>query len=141
MDNRPSLNGYFASDFVLVSDPRPIIAKVSRMSPAKLSVLFIGLALLPLTLASAQFSGSRGAVDGGRDQTHESSGLAPLDPEVAEGYITIEGQAELRVKPTEIRVVLAVTAEGKTPSECKRKVTETIKSLTAAWMEAGIAQL
>jgi len=110
------------------------------MSPAKLLVLFFGLALLPLTPASAQLSGSRGAVGGGSDQTHESSGLAPLDPEVAQGYITIEGQAELRVKPTEIRVVLAVTAEGKTPSECKRKVSDTIKSLTAAWMEAGIAQ-
>ena len=110
------------------------------MSPTKMSVLFIGLGLLPLTSASAQFSGSRGAVGGGRDQTHESSGLAPLDPEVAQGYITIEGQAELRVKPTEIRVVLAVTAEGTTPSECKQKVTETIKSLTAAWMKAGIAQ-
>ena len=110
------------------------------MSLTKISVLFVGLALLPLTPATAQLSGSRGAVGAGSDQTHESSGLAQLDPEVAQGYITIEGQAELRVKPTEIRVVLAVTAEGKTPSECTRKVTETIKSLTAAWMEAGIAQ-
>ena len=110
------------------------------MSPTQLSIVFVALAILPLTPASAQLSGSRGAVGEGRDQTQKSSGLPPLDPEVAQGYITIEGQAELRVKPTEIRVVLAVTAEGKTPSECKRKVTETIKLLTAAWMEDGIAQ-
>ena len=110
------------------------------MSPTQLCIVFIGLALVPLTPATAQFSGSRGAVGEGRDQTQGSTGLAPLDPEVAQGYITIEGKAELRVKPTEIRVVLAVTAEGKTPSECKLKVSDTIKSLTAAWMAAGIAQ-
>lgn len=110
------------------------------MSLTKIPVLAIGLALLSLAPASAQLSGSRGGAGGGRDQTHDSSGLAPLNPEVAQGYITIEGQAELRVKPTEIRVVLAVTAEGKTPSECKRKVSDTIKSLTTAWMAAGVAQ-
>lgn len=112
------------------------------MSRMQLTVLLVAVALFPLTPASAQLSGSRVGVAGGdiRDQAHESSGLPPLNPEVAQGYITIEGKAELRVKPTEIRIVLAVTAEGKTPSECKRKVSDTIKLLTAAWQKNGIAQ-
>jgi len=99
--------------------------------------LFVGLVLLPLSAVSAQLSGSRGGVSGGARPVH---GLQNLSPEVAQGYITIEGQVELRVKPTEIRVVLAVTAEGKTPSECKQLVGDKIKSLTTAWRAMGIAQ-
>ena len=101
------------------------------------ALLFVGLVLLPLSTATAQFSGSRGGVSGGPRSVH---GIETLSPAVAQGYITIDGQVELRVKPTEIRVVLAVTAEGKTPGECKRLVDEKIKSLTAGWREMGIAQ-
>ncbi len=104
-------------------------------------LLFVGLVLLPLSTATAQFSGSRGGVSDGR---HSLPGLKTelkaLTPEVAQGYITIDGQVELRVKPTEIRVVLAVIAEGKTPGECKQLVDDKIKSLTAGWREMGIAR-
>ncbi len=65
--------------------------------------------------------------------------MQELTPEVAQSYITIDGQAELRVAPTRIRVVLAVTAEGKSPAECKRQVGVRIKALTSAWRESGIA--
>lgn len=104
--------------------------------------LLAGIVLLPIASVHAQFSGSRGGVphagSGQGGQAHRSGGLETLSPEVAQGYITLEGRAELRVKPTEIRIVLAVTAEGKTPAECRRQVGAKVKSLTDAWKEMGI---
>lgn len=112
------------------------------MTHFNLVVVLTNLVLLPLvpSLAVAQISGSRGGIthDGlGGQNTH---GLATLAPEVAAAYITIDGQAEVRVKPTEIRVVLAVTAEGETPAQCTRSVKETIKNLTSQWGRSGISK-
>jgi uncharacterized protein YggE len=102
--------------------------------------LLLSVMLLPLTNATAQLSGSRGGVAHGVNPTSPSQGLPALDPEVAQGYIMIDGRAELRIKPTEIRVVLAVTAEGESPAQCRRLVSETIKKLTTAWQQAGMNQ-
>ena len=103
-------------------------------------VLLLGIILAPFVTAEAQFSGSRGGISREGAPVHAVPALEKLSPEVAQRYITIDGQAELRVKPTEIRVVLAVTAEGKTPAECKRLVSESTETLTAAWRELGISQ-
>ncbi len=99
-----------------------------------LTLFGLALALLPITEAAAQLSGSRGGV------SHSSSrlSLSPLNPEVAQGYITIEGRAELRIEPTEIRVVLAVTAEADTPAECKKMVSAKISKLKMQWVKSGI---
>ncbi len=89
------------------------------MAHFKRALLLLGMILVPLATATAQLSGSRGGVPRGTKPGHAANGLQTLSPEVVQGYITIDGQAELRVRPTEIRVVLAVTAEGKPPAECK----------------------
>ncbi len=102
--------------------------------------LLLAMMLFPLATATAQLSGSRGGVSPGFPVAQQSPGLAALDPEVAQGYITIDGRAELRIKPTEIRVVLAVTAEGESPAACTRLVNETIKKLTTAWQQSGMDQ-
>jgi uncharacterized protein YggE len=65
--------------------------------------------------------------------------LAPLSPEVAQGYIAIDGRAVVRLRATEIRVVLAVTGEGPTAQECQRGVDATIERVKAAWARIGIA--
>ncbi|MCH8044029.1 MAG: SIMPL domain-containing protein [Planctomycetes bacterium] len=104
-----------------------------------LILLFLAMCLLPIERATAQFSGSRGGISRGFDAPQAASGLPELAPDVVQGYIIIEGQAELRVKPTEIRIVLAVTSEAKTPAECKRLVSEKIGALKAAWKKTGIA--
>ncbi len=64
--------------------------------------------------AMGQMAGSRAGVqaDAGR-----AAALPPLSPEIARGYITVEGRAVLRARPTEIRIVLAVTAEGETAAK------------------------
>lgn len=110
------------------------------MSHFKFHTLLLSVILFPLATATAQMSGSRGGVLHGGVPSPVSQGLAALDPDVAQAYMTIEGRAELRVKPTEIRVVLAVTAEGVTPADCTRLVGEKIKTLTTQWQKSGMDQ-
>lgn len=109
--------------------------------PAIALLGFALLALLSPAPAAAQFSGARGGVSelGSGDSTARSDDtLRMLSPEVAQSYITVDGQVELRVPPTEIRIVLALTAEAKTPAECELQVAAQLKALTAAWQQAGI---
>jgi uncharacterized protein YggE len=110
------------------------------MSQFNCIALMLSMILFPLATATAQLSGSRGGVLHGGVPAEASQGLATLDPDVAQAYMTIDGRAELRVKPTEIRIVLAVTAEGVTPGECTRLVNDTVKTLTTQWRESGMAE-
>ncbi len=65
--------------------------------------------------------------------------LPHLDRAIAEGFITIDGRAEVRVRPTEIRVVLAVTSEAETAQECQQSIEATIGRLRAAWSKLEVA--
>ncbi|MBL8819459.1 MAG: SIMPL domain-containing protein [Planctomyces sp.] len=85
--------------------------------------------------ANAQLGGSRAGVDSG-DSTVPS--LPLLSREVVEGFITIEGRAEVRVRPAEIRIVLAVTGEGQSADQCQAAISETITQLRSSWTEIGI---
>ena len=73
-------------------------------------VLFV-LVCLPKSVAFGQFGGSRAGLE---ENSRGIRDLPHLDRKIAEGYIAIDGRAEVRVRPTEIRVVLAVTSEGET---------------------------
>jgi uncharacterized protein YggE len=96
----------------------------------------IGLVcLLPLPLAFGQLGGSRAGVEGG---SFGVPGLARLEPEVVESHIAIDGRAEVRVQPTEIRVVLAVTGDGDDAQTCRRTVDGGVQQLKQAWVESGI---
>ena len=98
------------------------------------NVMCVAICLVSVATATGQLSGSRGGL-----QTQQHSFAIPLlTADIAQSYITIEGQAEIRVKPTEIRVVIAVTAEGKTATECQRLVNDKVKSLRDGWVKAGI---
>ncbi len=110
------------------------------LSTTKSVSLALGLMLCCYQVAFAQLAGSRG---GASQSGHAAAGVPSLEtlaPEVANSFITIDGQAELRVPPTEIRVVLAVTAEGDVPAACKQQVEETVRALTNAWLRTGIPQ-
>jgi uncharacterized protein YggE len=98
--------------------------------------LFLVVAPLSGTLALGQLAGSRAGVGEGADGMIE---LPTLPPEVVRGHIAIEGRAVVRVRATEIRVVLAVTGEGPTVPECQKTVDSTIERLKAAWAKMGIA--
>lgn len=64
--------------------------------------------------------------------------FSPLTKEVAESFISIEGKAEVRVKPTELRIVLAVTAEGETAIDCQKGVDATLAKLKTSWAKLKI---
>ncbi len=64
--------------------------------------------------------------------------FTPLTKEVVESFISIEGKAEVRVKPTELRIVLAVTAEGETAIDCQKSVDATLAKLKTAWAKIKI---
>ncbi len=110
------------------------------LSPLHRVALALCVCLVPFSVATAQLSGLRGGVTQTSSDESMSYGDPPLSPETAQGYITIAGQAEIRVKPSEIRVVLAITAEGTTPAQCKQQVGSTLQSLNEAWKAIGIPQ-
>ena len=99
------------------------------------AVLFL-LACLPLSVAFGQFGGSRAGLE---KNLRGVPNLPHLDREIAEGYIAIDGRAEVRVRPTEIRVVLAVTSEGETAQVCQQTIEATVEHLKAAWSKLEIA--
>lgn len=103
---------------------------------------FIAFVLVSLfsPLAIGQMSGSRGGVEreGIEQEVRDATGLPPLDPKVAEGYIAIEGRAEVRVRPTDVRMVVAVTSEAETAQQCQQSIDATIQRLKEAWVKMGI---
>ena len=98
-------------------------------------VLFFLLPCLSQSVAVAQFGGARAGVE---SNSVAVAGLPMLNREVAETFIAIEGRAEVRVKPSEIRIVLAVTSEGQTSRECQSVIGETISKLKKSWRGIGI---
>lgn len=110
---------------LLPTMPRPFSAVAALLA----------VAFIPLPLAMGQMAGSRG---GTGPLTAQVPGLPLLQPSTAEGYITIDGRAEIRVRPTDVRMVLAVTSEGETAGKCQQAINAEIENLRAAWSEMGI---
>ena len=61
-----------------------------------------------------------------------------LDPATAESFISIDGRAEVRLRPTQVRLVLAVTSEGKTAQDCQREVKKHVVELRDRWQKLQI---
>ncbi|MCF7674818.1 MAG: SIMPL domain-containing protein, partial [Akkermansiaceae bacterium] len=105
-------------------------------SPRSFSAaVLLAVALVPLPHVMGQMAGSRGATERVAD---DIANLPLLQPQVAEGYITMEGRAEVRVPPTEVRMVLAVTSEDETAPKCQQSIDAAIDGLRAAWSKLGI---
>jgi uncharacterized protein YggE len=86
------------------------------------------------SLCSAQFAGSRGGVT----ENSLPERLPVLAEDVAGKFIAIEGKAEHRLEPTEIRIVLAVTSEDATSQGCLEKTREPIAQIRKSCRELGI---
>jgi len=95
-------------------------------------ILFAGLSE-PVTWG--QFAGSRAGVE---SNSAAVTALPLLDREVVEGFIAIDGRAEVRVRPTAIRIVFAVTSEGQTAKECHTAIADVISKLKTSWSGMGI---
>jgi len=102
-----------------------------------ISAISLALSFFSLNLAQAQMGGSR-AGNEAADQSGHMLDLPPLDPKVAASYITLDGRAEIRLRPSEIRVVLAVTAEAETAEKCQQSIKATIERLKTAWAKLSI---
>lgn len=94
------------------------------------------LCFLPGSPALGQLAGSRAGLGEGAAAVAD---LPRLAPEIVRGYIAVDGRAVVRVRATEIRVVLAVTGEGKTAQECHQAVEGTVQRLRTAWGKMGVA--
>jgi uncharacterized protein YggE len=97
-------------------------------------VMLSFLASQTFSMTFAQMAGSRGGVT--NQSAHD--GLASLSKESVESFITVEGRAEVRLKPTQIRIVLAVTHQGATAQECQAAVKKQVGALRGAWEGVGI---
>ena len=82
-------------------------------------------------------NGRRSFNDEGGSWTAEGQ-LMTLPPEAALNIITVEGTANLRVKPEEIRLVLAITSEAKTADECQTKNNAQTQAVLKSWDELKI---
>lgn len=105
----------------------------SHLHRLAIALPLTGLALLP---AFGQLGGSRAGVDA---HSRGVPDLPTLERESVERHIAVDGRAEIRVRPTEIRMVLAVTSEGTTAQECQQIIQATIERLKAAWAKLEIA--
>lgn len=94
------------------------------------SALVLSFSLAPR--ASAQMAAARLGVE---EYAPAVDGLPLLDRKTAETFISLDGRAEVRVRPTQVRIVLAVTSEGKTAQECQRLIQENIAGLRSRWQE------
>ncbi len=100
-----------------------------------MSVGLMVLAISSESSALAQYGGSRAGVE---SNSNRGTSLPALARDVVEAFISIEGKAEVRVRPTEVRMVMAVTNEGQTARECHLAIGETIGRLKKSWTEMGI---
>ncbi len=92
--------------------------------------------------AISQFGGSRAGVQNLEQEDQSMPGrISSLKPEVAKAYITIEGTAELRVQPTQIRVVMAVTSQAETAPLCRQEINDKVKLLRSEWKKLGIPDI
>ena len=86
----------------------------------------------------AQFAGSRGGVL--TTPTTQVNDFRPLELEVANSYITVEGRSEVRINPTQIRIVLAVISDDESSLGCGEKIRATIDTVTKSWQELGVVE-
>jgi uncharacterized protein YggE len=97
---------------------------------------FVAAVCFVLPSARGQMAASRLGVE---DYVPEVNNLPLLTRENAESFISLDGRAEVRVQPTQVRIVLAVTSEGKTAQDCQRLIQQAVAGLKARWQQLKIA--
>ena len=110
-------------------------------------LLLLALAAFPSPAAGQGFGGfgGGGSYSSSDRNDHAFSGIwhtgdvaGALPPDLALRYITVDGTAEIRVRPQEIRLVLAVLAEGETAEQCRSEIARRIEAVRGLWGELDI---
>jgi uncharacterized protein YggE len=96
---------------------------------------FATLVLFLSSFGHAQFAGSRGGLVAGT-----SDHFSFLSTGEVKSHIAVEGKAELRLKPTGIRIVLAVTSEDETSRGCSEKIKTIAAQVKKNWLEIGVKE-
>ncbi len=105
-----------------------------------ITLALCAVAFQPARLFSQGFGTGRSGTTISQSYDAHWKGLPELEPSLALQFITVEGTAELRVVPEEVRVILAVTIEGASADECQTKVAERIKRIVTDWSNSKIPQ-
>lgn len=105
---------------------------------ARKGVLALIIVLGTLTFINAQMSGSRGGLTHHQQQTPTAPKIATIPKAEITDVVTVRSSVELRVAPDQIRIVLAITDDGKTSTECETKVFEKIQKLKKGLESLGI---
>lgn len=106
-------------------------------SPFRWTVALVLVVFVPFGVVQnccAQLGGSRASND---PQSREAT-LDTLSPDKAQSFITVEGKSVLSVKPTAIRIVLALTSEAESSADCKSGIDKQITTLRPLWRQVGI---
>ena len=110
-----------------------------------LSITLIGFAsLIAATSLNAQGFGGFGGAGNLTGRSGTTGGLdfygpGILNSDQALNFITIDGTAETRLAPEEIRVVLALTTEAVNAEDCQTQIATRIKAVLASWREIDIS--
>ncbi|MFQ5505295.1 MAG: SIMPL domain-containing protein [Planctomycetota bacterium] len=101
--------------------------------PFLLVTSFVCLSVPTAAARCVQSSGARG----GLVPPPSLSRSERLEHEAVPSYIRIEGRAEVRVKPTDVRVVFAVTSQGKNAATCGQSNRQKRQALVESLLEKG----
>lgn len=109
--------------------------------PSATVLLLIGLTASTMPYASAQFAGNVAGAETSAALAHDADfSLPKKSVDEAQHFITVDGAAEIRVKPTEIRLVLAAVAEAPTAHECQQQAAALVDVIRRGWLNQGIKQ-
>jgi uncharacterized protein YggE len=94
--------------------------------------LSLVIGLVGVTTVQAQASGSRGGLE------RAAAEVEPLRSDTVKSHIVVEAKIEQRLQPTEIRMVLALVADGKTASDCQQQIQAQEEKLRLALKELDL---
>lgn len=115
------------------------------MKTPRTSILAVG-AVTAILLSLAAAVNLPGQGGGSRAGVYPAQPVAPVAPsctpdhKTIKNYITIVGKAEIRVKPSAIRVIMAVTSQGATAEECMKTNGEKETAFAQALAKLGVPE-
>ena len=106
-------------------------------------ILIAAVTLLSLSaVAPAMAQMAANSIEANDDSSPRSNDFAApsLTVNEAQNLITVDGSSEIRVKPTQIRLVMAAVSEAETANECQTKAAELVQRIASGWQALGIAK-
>lgn len=121
---------------------------MTRFLGALSGAVLLAAFLIPSSVSAQGMGGGMGGMgafsgssrSGSEGKWSPGSNLPELTSLESVTMISVDGTADIRVEPEEIRVVLAITAEGETVQECQEEIAQRVENVVEAWQELKIAE-